>query len=122
MLPENINDDTVFILPLVVLYGLISITLKAWTDIERKLMARVQRLQAANDDLLLQVSLKNLAPHTLGTDLYAHIMNLQRQRDDYYKEYRKTRLNEDRLLHRMTELLSRITQLESEIEVSTRLK
>lgn len=95
-------------------YGLVLITSKAWTDIERKLMARVQLLQAANDDLLLQVSLEARTLHAPGISIHAHIASLQRQRDDYYKEYRQSKANEIRLLDRMSELFSRIAQLESE--------
>lgn len=95
-------------------YGLILIASKAWTDIESKLMARVRLLQAAYDDLLLQVSLNDRTPQTPRIDIHAHIAKLQRQRDDYYKEYRKSRINEGRLLDRMIELHSRIAQLESE--------
>lgn len=77
-------------------------------------MAKVQHLQTANDELLLQVSLKlqDYTPHGLNID--AHIMNLQRQRDEYLEEIKKSRTSENQLMSRVVQLLSRIIQLESE--------
>lgn len=76
-------------------------------------MAKIQHLQTANDDLLLQVSLKLQDPlHGINVDV--HIMNLQRQRDEYLKEIQKSRASENQLMSRLVQLLSRITQLESE--------